>query len=104
MSAELPATLILGAVPVAHDVRPNGPCRAELGDLLEEVVMGVEEETESRREAVYRQAPFESPVNIFDSVAQREGKFLNRGRSSLSDVIAANRNRIKSRGVLNCIL
>src|SRR5438105_14241577 len=43
VSAKLPATLVLGSISIAHHVRPNGPCSAELSDFLEEIVMGVEE-------------------------------------------------------------
>ena len=37
---------------VAHDSRPQPPCRAELRDLLEEVVVGVEEEGQPLAERV----------------------------------------------------
>jgi len=40
----------LGAVDVAQPTRPDPPRRTELGDLLEEVDVGVEEERQARRE------------------------------------------------------
>jgi hypothetical protein len=43
---------VLGAEPVAHDRRPHPARGAELGHLLEEVVVAVEEERQPRREVV----------------------------------------------------
>ena len=45
-----------GAEALAHDVRPHAPRGAELGDLLEDVVVAVEEEGQARRELVDGQA------------------------------------------------
>ena len=47
---------VLRAEAVAHDARPQPPRGAELGDLLEEVVVRVEEEREPRRERRRRRA------------------------------------------------
>ena len=44
VEAQLLRARIGRAEAVAHDARPQAPRRAELGDLLEEVVVGVEEE------------------------------------------------------------
>src|SRR5262245_20109398 len=41
--ARLTRARVGGAEPVAHDARPQTSRRPELGDLLEEVVVGVEE-------------------------------------------------------------
>jgi hypothetical protein len=46
-----------GAEAVAHDPRPEPAGRAELGDLFKEVVVGVEEERQARREVVDVQLP-----------------------------------------------
>jgi hypothetical protein len=43
---------VLRAEALAHDPRPHAPRGAELGDLLEEVVVHVEEERQPRRELV----------------------------------------------------
>ena len=47
--------LVAGAEALAHDPRPHPPRGAELRDLLEDVVVGVEEEGQARRELVDRQ-------------------------------------------------
>src|SRR5690606_14244649 len=43
---------ILRAEALLHDARPYAPRRAELGDLLEQVVVDVEEEGEATGEAI----------------------------------------------------
>ena len=50
--------------------------RAELGDLLEEVVVNVEEERETRRERVDIEASLEARLHVADAVRQREGELL----------------------------
>ncbi len=43
---------VLGTEALAHQLRPQPPRRPELGDLLEEVVVHVEKERQTRREGV----------------------------------------------------
>src|SRR5262245_54969915 len=52
VEAKLQAALGLGAEAVAHEQRPDLPCGSILGYLLEEIVMGIEEETQARGELV----------------------------------------------------
>ncbi len=66
--------------------------------------MRVEEETQPWREAVHRQAAFDSPFNVFNSVAQRERQFLYRSRSRFANVIAADRNRVEAGHMLCSVL
>ena len=51
VEAQLLRARVGRAEPVAHDARPQPPRRAELGDLLEEVVVRVEEERQPLAEA-----------------------------------------------------
>ena len=57
VEAEQHRALAPRAEPLLHDPGPEAPRRAELRDLLEEVVVHAEEEGEARREIVDRQAP-----------------------------------------------
>ena len=52
VEAQLPRPLVLRAEAVAHHLRPDLARGAELGDLLEEVAVRVEEERDARREVV----------------------------------------------------
>ena len=58
--AELHALGLLRAEALLHEPRPDAARRAELGDLLEEVVVDVEEEAEARRELVDVEAALEA--------------------------------------------
>src|SRR6185437_16800533 len=95
-----PRTRILCTKTLAHRLVPDAPRRAIFRDLLEEIIMRVEEKRKLRSEFVDFEAAPNRPVHIFDSVAQRERKFLNRGRARFSNVIAADRNRIELRRLL----
>src|SRR5258708_38561678 len=103
VSAQLPTALVLGAETVAHRFRPDFAGRAVLGDLFEEIAMRVEKEAEPRCETVDRQASFERPIDVLDTVAQGERKFLDRGRAGLANMITADRNRIEARNTLRAV-
>ena len=68
--------------------------RAELGDLLQQVVVGVEEERQPRAEAVHLQPRGEGGLDVGDAVGQRERDLLHRRRARLADVVAADRDRV----------
>ena len=74
--------------------RPGG---AELGDLLEEVRVRVEEEGEARREVVDREPARERRLDVGDRVREREGDLLDRRRAGLADVVAGDRDRVPAR-------
>ena len=80
--------------PLAHDVRPEAPRGAVLGDLFEQVVVRVEEERELRRELIHVQARLQRGLHVRDGVPQRERHFLHRRRAGLANVVAGNRNRV----------
>src|SRR6266699_1767089 len=69
---------LLGPEPLLHEPRPEAPCRPELGDLLEEVVVDVEEEREPRREAVDVQAARAGRLDVAEPVGQGERELLHR--------------------------
>ena len=91
------------AEPLAHDPRPQPPCRAELRDLLEEVVVRVEEEGQARTEVVGRQAGSDRRGAVGDAVGEREGKLLHCSRSGLADVVAGDRDRVPGRDPLRAV-
>ena len=61
VEAQLCRASVRGPVALAHPAGPDAPSGAVLGDLLEEVDVGVEEEAEPRREVVDRQRPRPGP-------------------------------------------
>ncbi len=89
---------------LAHDVRPHAPRRAELGDLLEDVVVAVEEERQARRELVDVQALVDRRLHVGDAGGQREGDLLHRRAALLAEVVAGDRDRVPARHVLVAVL
>ena len=89
--------LVLGAVALGHELPPDPPRGAELGDLLEEVVVRVEEEGQPRREVVDAQAALDRLLDVGHAVGDREGQLLDGGRARLADVVAGDRDRVPLR-------
>ena len=86
-----------GAEPIAHEPRPQPARRAELGDLLEKVVVRVEEERQPLSERVDVEPGVDRRLHVGDRVGERERDFLHRRRSRFADVIAADRDRVPVR-------
>src|SRR5581483_5186389 len=80
---------VCGTATRSHSTRPNSSGRSVLGDLVKEIIVRVKEERDSRNKAIKVEAGAEAPVNVLDSVAKREGKFLQSGRASFTNVITA---------------
>ena len=100
METQLPRRFLAGAVLVPHRLGPQHAGRPVLGDLLEDVVVGVEEEAEPRREGVDVQAARQAGVDVVEAVGQREGQLLHGGRAGLADVVAADADRVPLRHML----
>ena len=66
----------LRAVNVAHPSAPDAPGRAELGDLLEEVHVGVEEGRTARGRGVDVEGPREPNSTYPEAVGERERELL----------------------------
>ena len=94
----------LGAVDVAHPARPDPAGRAELGDLLEEVDVRVEEERQPGGEDVDVEAAGEAELDVAEPVGQREGELLRGRRAGLADVVAGDRERLVRRDLLGAVL
>ena len=74
------------------------PRRAELRDLLEQVVVRREEEREPRRERRRPARPAAMRLlHVLDRVRERERELLHRRRAGLADVVAGDRDRIPVR-------
>ena len=97
MEPQLQRAGVGGPESVAHEARPQAPGRAELRDLFQEVVMGVEEEREPLAKLVHVEARVDRRAHVGDGVREREGHFLHRGRTSLPDVIPADRDAVPVR-------
>src|SRR5258706_12476928 len=86
VETQLPTGWLLRFETFAHDPCPHTTRGAELGDFFEQVVVCVEEERKLPREIVHLQASFQSRFHISNSICQGECHFLNRGRTSSTDV------------------
>src|SRR4051812_27113826 len=81
---------------VAHELGPQLACRPKLCDFLKHIVVGVEEERQTRCELIGCQTSSNRRLDICDAMRQREGKFLNRGGPRFANVIPGDRNRVPS--------
>src|SRR5690349_19853851 len=64
METQLPTRWFLCLEALAHDLRPQSARRAELGDLLQKVVMSVEEERELTGEIIHFESRLECGFHI----------------------------------------
>src|ERR1700722_17579987 len=83
-----------GAETLAHDRCPETTRRAVLGDFFEQVVVSVEEETESGGEVIEYQSGVERGLHVRDAIGEGEGDLLHRGRAGFTDVIAGDRDGV----------
>ena len=95
---------LLRAVGLLQLAGPDAAGGAVLGDLLEEVDVGVEEERQPRGEGVDVDAALDRPLDVGEAVLQREGELLGGGRPGLADVVAGDRDRVPARHVLRAVL
>ena len=70
---------------------------AQLGDLLEEVDVGVEEEAQSGGERVDRQPCLEGQFDVGEAVGQGERQLFSGGGARFADVVAGDRDRVPTR-------
>ena len=99
VEAHQPRARVARAVGIAQLARPDPPRRAVLGDLLEEVDLGVEEEAQPRRELVGIEAARDRLLDVGEAVLERERELLGGGRTGFADVVAADRDRVPARRV-----
>jgi hypothetical protein len=85
---------IFRMIALLHVARPDAPRRAQLRNLLEEVVVDIPEEREPWCEAVDVESARNSTLDIRESVGEREGKLLCGGGSSFANMVAGDRYRI----------
>ncbi len=80
---------------------PDAAGCAILGDLLEEITVRVKEKGKLRHEFIDVEAAAHSPFDVLKAVTERKSQFLNCGRAGFADVIAADRNGVEFRRVLD---
>src|SRR5271155_3731127 len=97
MEAHQAGAIVLRAEAIFHQSIPDFARGAVFGDLFEEVVVCVEKEAEAWSKVVDIEAALERPVYVFDAVVDGEGEFLQRGRSGLANVVAADGDGIEAR-------
>ena len=85
------------AVALLHRARPHPAEGAELGDLLEEVVVRVEDPRHPRRHVVDRRARRDAAVEVGEGVGERERDLLCGRRAGLADVVAGDGDRVEAR-------
>ena len=69
-----------------HGPGPDPPGRPHLGDLLEEIEVGVEEERQPGREILDVQARGQGVLDVGEAVGQGEGQLLGRPSSPASRI------------------
>ena len=89
---------------LGHDVSPHPPGGAELGHLLEDVVVAVEEEGQARSEVVHVEPLLDRRLHVGDPGGQREGDLLHGRAALLAEVIAGDRDRVPFRHPLVAVL
>src|SRR5258705_8533690 len=85
---------IAGLETFTHNSRRKPQRGAILGNLLEQVVMGVEEERKARGKVINIQTSLQRRFNVSDTVRERESDFLHCSRTRFTYVVTANRNRV----------
>ena len=80
--------------PLAHDRGPHPAGGAELGDLLEQLRPGGEEEGQPAGEVVDVEPAGDGRLDVGDRVGQRERQLLGGGRPGLAHVVARDRDRV----------
>src|SRR5262249_60432651 len=98
MEAHQPGALLPGAEAVFHQAVPDLSRRAELGDLLKEIAVRVEEEAQAGPEFVHVKPAAPGPLHVFHAVIDGEGQLLQRGRAGLADVVSADGDRVEFGG------
>ena len=93
-------TRILRPEAFLHDARPHPPAGAQLGDLLEKVVMQIPEKRQMRGEVVDVHPARDRVLHVAEPIRDREREFLHRGRTGFADVVAGNRYRMEARRLL----
>ena len=83
--------------PLLHDPGPHPAGGPELGDLLEQLRPGGEEEREPRREVVDGQAAADGRLDVGDPVGQRERQLLGGRGPGLAHVVAGDADRVPPR-------
>ena len=79
---------------IAHDAGPHATRATELGDLLKEIVMRVEEETETRCESIHVETRVNGGLHVCHAVGEGEGDLLRGGRSGFAHVVAGDGNGV----------
>ena len=92
--------LVGGPESVSHDLRPHPPHRAELGDLLKDVVVAVEEERQAGAELIDLQPGVQRCLDVGDRVRERERDLLDCRAALLADVVPGDRDRVPAGDVL----
>src|SRR5437588_12806021 len=104
MEAQHQGTRIPGAIALPQMTRPDPPRGAELGDLLEEVDVRVEEEGETWREGVDVEAPLDAGIDVGEAVGEGERELLHSCRAGLANVIAGDGDRVPARNLAGAVL
>ncbi len=86
-----------------HDLRPQQPRRAQLGDLHEDIHADGPEERDPRREGVDIETRRPAGADILDAVGEGVAELEIEARPGLLHVIAGDRDRVEARHLLRGI-
>ena len=86
-----------------HDPGPDAARRAELRDLLEEIIVRVEEERDLAGDLLDRKRGGARGLEIGDAVREGEGDLLHRRRAGLADVVPADADRVPARQLVPAV-
>ncbi len=100
MKAQLLGLVGLGPEALPHDPRPEAPRRAELGDLLDHVVVTVEEEAQLPAELVHVETSVHRRLHVGDPIGEGESHLLHGGAAGLAHVVARDGDRVEARHLL----
>ena len=90
VEAQQLAGFFLGLKAIVHNVEPDTTSRTVLRNFLKEVVVRIPEERQARGKIVDIKSGCNGCIDIRDAIGNGESDFLNRRRTSFTDVIARN--------------
>src|SRR5215472_15058928 len=90
-------TGIPGPEPVLHGPGPHPARRAEFCYFLEELIVGIEKEGETRRKLINLEAPVPGCFNVGNGISESECNLLRSCGPGFAYVVTRNRNCIPAR-------
>src|SRR5262249_51376832 len=97
MKSQSHGARIARAKPVPHNAGPHPPCRSELCDLLEKLIVRIEEKGQPRSKVIHVETAVACCLNVGYGITQRERYLLSRRGARLTYVVPRYRYCIPAR-------